>query len=86
MVCTTLATRQQGAAQQRPPPRGDRQRQADAEPEGERRDAHQHVAAEVVGQPREGVGEAGVDGHRGDDGMRGAGRETAIYRGFGSSH
>ena len=38
------------------------------EPQGQRRDAHQHMAAEIIGQPREGVGETGVEGHRGDDG------------------
>ena len=44
----------------RPPQRGQRQREAQREPQRQRRHAHEHVVAEVVGQPRQRVGEAAV--------------------------
>ena len=55
--------RQQGAAKKRPMSRGDGDRQADAEPNDERGQAHQHMAAEIVGQARPCVGETGVEDH-----------------------
>ena len=47
-------------------------------PDGERGDAHQHVAAEVIGQSRESLGKAGVSYHGRDDGTRRGPGETAF--------
>ena len=43
------------------------------------------MAAEIVGQARPGVGEAGVEDHRGDDGMHGAWRGTRAFWGSSGS-
>ena len=59
MVCTTLAIVSRAARSTGRRTRGDRQRQADAEPERQRGHADQHMAAEIIRQPRQGVGKRG---------------------------
>ncbi len=55
--------RQHQPAQRRPAHRDQRQRQAYGEPERKRGHAHQHMAAEIVGQPRQRLVDARIDPH-----------------------
>ena len=61
MVCTMLASPSSSAAQHRAVARGDRERQADREPERQRGDADAHVVAEIVRQLRERLAQRGSE-------------------------
>ena len=61
MVCTRLENASSGQRSRALRVGGNRERERDRKPERERGQAHDHVAAEIIGQARERVGNARID-------------------------